>query len=54
MDKIAIVTLFLMPAIVCSAAAFYLAAHGKDGWGWFLFAAILMASVKITGVGSGP
>ena len=27
---------------VCVAAAAYLCANGKDGWGWFLLIAILI------------
>lgn len=28
---------------VCAAGAALLAYEGKDGWGWFLFAAVLTA-----------
>lgn len=34
-------------AIVCAAFAGWLAVTGRDGWGWFLFAAIL-ASVTLS------
>lgn len=49
MKDIIIVALVKLPtlfAIVCSA---WLAFNGKEGWGWFLFVAILVtASVKVT------
>ena len=31
-------------ALVCVGASTYLAINGKEGWGWFLFAAICCAS----------
>ena len=31
-----------LASIVCATAALFLAYHGKDGWGWFLFGAILL------------
>ncbi len=30
-------------ALACVGAATYLAAHETDGWGWFLFSALLCA-----------
>jgi hypothetical protein len=33
---------FNMASILCALAALFLAFHGKDGWGWFLFGAILL------------
>lgn len=30
-------------AVGCLCFAFYLAGIGRKGWGWFLFAAILLA-----------
>lgn len=37
-----------MASMICAAAAFYLAAHGIEGWGWFLAVAVLttVSSVK--------
>lgn len=32
-----------MAAVVCFAAAALLAAHGMDGWGWFLFIGVILA-----------
>lgn len=37
-------------SIICAGAAFYLAAHGLAGWGWFLFvslASIGTISIKL-------
>lgn len=31
-----------IPSAVCFAAAGYLAAHGIDGWGWFLFVGVIL------------
>jgi len=30
-------------ALACIGVSGYLAVNGKDGWGWFLFAALLCA-----------
>ncbi len=43
MIKALLVIMSFLPATLCIAAAFYLAANGKDGWGWFLFAAVFVA-----------
>ncbi len=29
-------------SILCAVAAVFLAYHGKDGWGWFLFGAVVL------------
>ncbi|WP_377838742.1 hypothetical protein [Bosea sp. UC22_33] len=29
-------------SILCALAAVLLAYHGKDGWGWFLFGALVL------------
>ncbi|EIZ89281.1 hypothetical protein CFSAN001690_17040 [Salmonella enterica subsp. enterica serovar Cerro str. CFSAN001690] len=31
-----------LPTTVCFVAAAYLAAHGIDGWGWFLFIGVIL------------
>ena len=37
----------MMPSIICAAAAGWMAYNGKPGWGWFIFAAVLLhASIK--------
>lgn len=33
----------LMPSIICVAVAAYMAIRNIEGWGWFLFAALLLA-----------
>lgn len=42
MKDIATIGLVCAPAIICVAAATYLAAIGADGWGWFLFVGLLL------------
>ncbi|MEH4988152.1 hypothetical protein PO461_12040 [Enterobacter asburiae] len=52
MENITIAAFALIAPILCSAAAGILAYQGKDGWGWFLFAAIVLASgisIKVKG-----
>ncbi|HHA1934808.1 TPA: hypothetical protein ACOEP6_003274 [Enterobacter ludwigii] len=52
MTNITIAAFALIAPILCSAAAGILAYQGKDGWGWFLFAAIVLASgisIKVKG-----
>lgn len=34
------------PSIICAVAAFYLAGHQMEGWGWFLFGSL--ATFRIT------
>lgn len=36
-----------VPAILCAGAGAYLCYLGKDGWGWFLFVAV-MFGVTVT------
>lgn len=33
----------LIPAITCAFVAAYMAFRDIDGWGWFLFAALVLA-----------
>ena len=52
MENITIAAFALIAPVLCSAAAGILAYQGKDGWGWFLFAAIVLVggvSIKIKG-----
>lgn len=43
-----IVALMKLPTLAAIAAATWLAFNGKEGWGWFLFVAVLVStSVKI-------
>lgn len=40
--KVAAIWLFAQAtSIVCALGAVWLAYHGKDGWGWLIFAAIV-------------
>ncbi len=36
------------PTVLCIVAAGIVAARGKDGWGWFLFASLLLWSLVET------
>lgn len=39
-----------LASIFCALAALFLAYHGRDGWGWFLFIAVLChAGVEFKG-----
>lgn len=33
-----------LAALVCIGGGIYLAANGKDGWGWFLFVGMLCSA----------
>jgi hypothetical protein len=33
-----------LPAIICTIGAILVYQDGSDGWGWFLFAAVLLCS----------
>lgn len=49
MKDIAISVIAIAPCIGCVAAAIYLAATGKNGWGWFLFiAACLFPKLSVS------
>ena len=36
-----VLSLGLLTSGICASGAIYLAFHGKEGWGWLIFAAIL-------------
>jgi len=40
--------LCLIPSSICIAAAGYMAVHGIDGWGWFLFVGLLLGGYSYT------
>jgi hypothetical protein len=44
MRHVFISALVLSPAIILASGATYLAVHGIDGWGWFLFVAAFAGS----------
>ena len=52
MKDIALVILFLLPCCLCVLGAVYIAVTGSDGWGWFLFVAVLLGSVKYNSTGA--
>lgn len=35
--------MIFIASIICAVVAGYLAANGLTGWGWFLFAAVVIA-----------
>jgi len=37
-----------LPAIACIGLAGYLAGKGNPSWGWFLFAAVLVAGARLS------
>ena len=48
MRSATVMLLIVYMTVACSVlSAAYLAYHGKSGWGWFLFVAILLAEVEV-------
>lgn len=41
--KLIVLILLVLPTIIALCGAIYLAAKGKEGWGWLLFVALLIA-----------
>jgi len=41
------IALFMTPATIGVSFAGYLALHQIGGWGWFLFVAVVLSSVRI-------
>jgi hypothetical protein len=37
-------------AAIFAGGAIYLAIDGKDGWGWFVFAALVLGAITVEGV----
>lgn len=31
-----------IPSAICMAVAGFIAANGRDGWGWFLFVGVIL------------
>jgi hypothetical protein len=44
-NEILTFALFNIPSIVCIGFAGYLCHKDKDGWGWFLFVALMLSRV---------
>lgn len=40
----------LIVAAIFAGGAIYLAIDGKDGWGWFVFAALVLGAITVEGV----
>lgn len=40
----------LIVAAIFAGGAIYLAMNGKDGWGWFIFAALVLGAINVEGV----
>lgn len=41
-----LICLRLLAACIFAAGAIYLAAHDKAGWGWCIFAAVVLGSIS--------
>lgn len=42
-----ITALAIVPSAICAAASVYMAVKGTSGWGWFLLAAVILASAPV-------
>lgn len=42
------VAIAFVPAVTCAAIAGYLAINRMDGWGWFLFVAVILLPSKVS------
>ena len=52
MEALAIIILRLIVAAIFAGGAIWLAIEGKDGWGWCIFASIVLGSVTIQSPGT--
>lgn len=48
MDFAILVFMRLAAACIFAAGAIYLASEGKEGWGWCIFAAVVLGGVTLT------
>jgi len=48
-----LVVMRLVAACICAGGAVWIASKDGDGWGWFLFAAIILGSVTVETTGTG-
>lgn len=53
METILLIVLRLVAAGIFAAGAVWLASEGKEGWGWCIFAAIVLVCVNIKRQGVG-
>jgi len=49
METILLIVLRLVAAGIFAAGAVWLASEGKEGWGWCIFAAIILGGITING-----
>jgi hypothetical protein len=49
MEMILLIVLRLVAAGIFAAGAVWLASEGKEGWGWCIFAAIVLGGITING-----
>lgn len=49
-ELLTVAIIFISPALCFSTAA-YLAVHGVEGWGWFLFAGLLVSAARVKTTG---
>ncbi|MDR6298236.1 hypothetical protein [Pantoea dispersa] len=47
MKDLAVVALAQLPAAIFALGAVWLASKNISGWGWFIFAALCVASTKV-------
>jgi hypothetical protein len=45
MSRTALTLVCLLPSTVCAAVGGWLCYAGRDGWGWFLFVAVLLYTI---------
>lgn len=47
MEALVVVILRLVVAAIFAGGAIWLAIQGKDGWGWCIFASIILGTVTV-------
>ena len=47
MEALVIIILRLVVAAIFAGGAIWLAIEGKDGWGWCIFASIILGTVNV-------
>ena len=48
MDVIMVIVFRLIAASIFAVGAVWLASEGKEGWGWCIFAAILLGGITVS------
>lgn len=49
MNRVTLLLLALIPSTACLVVSGYLAVHGMEGWGWFLFVGLLLGQTLAEG-----